>query len=167
MVYPTPAINGRSEQRESRAGGLRSLAHSRCCGIPPRARVTARAPPAKMLPSVPWPAGYQQSPTTRPVIELVNCETGAHVCRCANWIGREPGLPGTRDIGSVVVEIQNLVRRETQAGGQTVERLRVRLGPAEFGGKDRARAEDLRDGGKHLCNVPLSSNGLLVNIPTG
>src|SRR5881396_41724 len=85
----------------------------------------------------PWPGGYQRSITTRPAIEVVNREAVAHVGRVADEMGREPSLSGARDIGGLVVEIQDLVGRETQAGGQTAERLRVRLAPAEFGGKDR------------------------------
>ena len=100
------------------------------------------------------------------MIDLVKRQAGMHVCRLADWMSREPGLPGARDIGSIVVEIQDLVRPETQADGETAERLRVRLAPAEFGGKDRARAEDGTAGNTSaMCR--FSSNGLLVNIATG
>src|SRR5713101_1195306 len=138
----TSAVTGRSEQREPRSGALRSSAPARFLG-----------------------RGYQWSTTTRPALELVNREASAHVCGLADSVGREPSLPGARDIGSIVVEIQDLGGRETQAGGQAAERLRVRLAPAELGGKDCAGAEDVRDGGKHLCNVPLQQQRIVGEHP--
>jgi hypothetical protein len=96
---------------------------------------------------------------------LVNREADAHVCRLRDTMGREPGLPGARDIGGIVIEVQDLVGHEAEMGGQTAERLRVRLAPAELGGKDRARAEDVRDSGKHLSNVPLQQQRIVGEHP--
>jgi hypothetical protein len=67
----------------------------------------------------------------RPALELVNREASAHVCGLADSMGREPSLPRARDIGSIVVEIQDLAPppaensraclRKTAAGLNVVE----------------------------------------------
>src|SRR5262245_51573490 len=88
-------------------------------------------------------------------LEAVNREAGTHTWRSADSIRQKPGLTGTRHIGRVVVEIENLVWRNLETRGQAAEGLRVGLAPAELRREDRPRAEDVGDGGKHLCDVSL------------
>lgn len=95
----------------------------------------------------------------------MHCEAGAHICCSANSMGRQPGLPGARYIGCIVVEMEDLVRRKLQTGSQAAEGLRVRLAPAKLGREDHTRAEEVGDGGKHLGNVPLQQQRVVGEHP--
>ena len=82
-------------------------------------------------------------------------EAGAYACGSTDMMGPQPSLPSTCHIGGIVVEIEDLVRRTRQTSRQAAEGLRVRLAPAQLGREDRTCTEEVRDGGKHLANVPL------------
>ncbi len=166
-------VSQRRSGQPHRAGGLprRPLRLAALPALLPLAGVRRRRPARP-----PWASPTENlqhrhggaARACRSVSSFDSREAGAHVCRRADRMGHEPSLPGAGDVGRVVVEIQDLVRRVAETCGRGRE---TPPGPACTGRAPprrwRARRRCPRTAGKTSARCRFSSNGLLVNIPTG